>query len=127
MKKYSVTVNGAVYEVVIEDIVGNAQPAKAAAPAAAVSRPAQPVVPASAPAAVAPPEGGERVAAPMPGNILRIHVTAGDSVKRGQVLFVLEAMKMENEIMAPCDGKVASVHVAPGAVVESGMLLCVIA
>ena len=63
---------------------------------------------------------------PMPGTILAINVAAGDTVKRGQVLMVLEAMKMENEIMCPCDGKIASVNTSKGASVESGTLLCVI-
>ena len=63
---------------------------------------------------------------PMPGTILSINVAAGDTVKRGQVLMVLEAMKMENEIMCPCDGKIASVNTSKGASVESGTLLCVI-
>ena len=62
----------------------------------------------------------------MPGTILSINVAAGDTVKRGQVLMILEAMKMENEIMCPCDGKVASVNTSKGAAVESGTLLCVI-
>ena len=85
--------------------------------------------PAAAPVAAAPaaPAGaGERVAAPMPGNILSVNVAAGDTVKKGQVLMILEAMKMENEIMAPCDGKVTSVAVTKGAAVESGALLCTI-
>ena len=80
---------------------------------------------APAPAAAAP-EGGEQVTAPMPGTILSINVAAGDTVKRGQVLMILEAMKMENEIMCPCDGKVASVNTSKGGTVESGTLLCVI-
>lgn len=112
MKKYRVNVNGTVYEVELEEITGGA----AAAPAAA----AAPVAPASAPA------GGEQITSPMPGNILSVNVSAGDTVKKGQVLMILEAMKMENEIMSPCDGKVVSVSVAKGATVESGTLLCVI-
>ena len=63
---------------------------------------------------------------PMPGTILAINVAAGDTVKRGQVLMVLEAMKMENEVMSPCDGKIASVNTSKGSSVESGTLLCVI-
>ena len=110
MKKYRVNVNGTVYEVELEEITGGA----AAAPAA----PAAPV--SSAPA------GGEQITSPMPGNILSVNVSAGDTVKKGQVLMILEAMKMENEIMSPCDGKVVSVSVAKGAAVESGTLLCVI-
>ena len=108
MKKYKVNVNGTAYEVEIEEMTG----APAAAPVAA--------------APAAPAGAGERVAAPMPGNILAVNVAAGDTVKKGQVLMILEAMKMENEIMAPCDGKVTSVAVTKGAAVESGALLCTI-
>ena len=109
MKKYRVNVNGTVYEVELEEITG-------AAPAAAA--------PVAAPAAA--PAGGEKVCAPMPGTILSVNVAAGDAVKRGQVLLILEAMQMENEIMAPCDGTVTSVAAAKGAAVESGALLCTI-
>ena len=114
MKKYKVTVNGTVYEIELEEITG-------AVPAAA---------PAVAPAAPAPvaaaPAGGEKITSPMPGNILAINVTQGATVKKGDVLMILEAMKMENEIMAPCDGTVASVNTSKGAAVETGALLCVI-
>ena len=115
MKKYRVTVNGTAYEIELEELTG-AAPAPAAATAA----------PAPAPAPAAAPAGGEQVTSPMPGTILAINVAAGDTVKRGQVLMVLEAMKMENEIMCPCDGKIASVNTSKGASVESGTLLCVI-
>lgn len=112
MKKYKVNVNGTVYEVTVEAMDG-------AAPAAAA--------PAAAPApAAAAPAGGEKVSAPMPGTILDVKVSQGASVKKGDVLMILEAMKMENEIMCPCDGKVASINAAKGAAVESGTLLCVI-
>ena len=94
------------------------------APETAAAEPAAPAAPA-APVAAAP-AGGEKVSAPMPGNILAVNVAAGDAVKRGQVLMILEAMKMENEIMAPCDGTIASVHTSKGSAVESGALLCVI-
>ena len=110
MKKYRVTVNGTVYEIELEELTG-------AAPVSA---------PAAAPAPTAAPAGGEQVTSPMPGNILAVNVAAGDTVKRGQVLMILEAMKMENEIMCPCDGKVVSVNTSKGATVESGTLLCVI-
>ena len=116
MKKYRVTVNGTAYEIELEELTGAAP-----APAAATAAPA----PAPAPAAAAP-AGGEQVTSPMPGTILSINVAAGDTVKRGQVLMILEAMKMENEIMCPCDGKVASVNTSKGSAVESGTLLCVI-
>ena len=111
MKKYRVTVNGTVYEP--EEITG-------AAPAA--EKPAAP-----APAAPAAPAGeGERITSPMPGTILAVNVAAGQSVKKGDVLMVLEAMKMENEIMCPRDGVVTSVNTSKGASVESGTLLCVL-
>ena len=110
MKKYRVNVNGTVYEVELEEITG-------AAPAAA---------PVAAPAAPAAPAGGEKITAPMPGTILAVNVTSGSAVKKGDVLMILEAMKMENEIMAPCDGTVTSVAAAKGAAVESGALLCTI-
>ena len=116
MKKYRVNVNCTVYEVDVEDISGAAPvAAPAAAPAAA---------PVAAP--VSAPAGGEQVTSPMPGNILAVNVAAGDTVRKGQVLMILEAMKMENEIMCPCDGKIVSVSVTKGATVESGTLLCVI-
>ena len=114
MKKYRVTVNGTAYEIELEELTGAAP---AAAPAAAT---------ATAPAAAAAPAGGEQVTSPMPGTILSVNVAAGDAVKRGQVLMILEAMKMENEIMCPCDGNVVSVNTSKGSSVESGTLLCVI-
>ena len=112
MKKYRVNVNGTAYEVEIEEMAGAPVAAPVAAPAAA-----------PAPSASG---AGESINAPMPGNILSVNVAAGDTVKKGQVLMVLEAMKMENEIMAPRDGKVTAVAVAKGAAVESGALLCTI-
>ena len=111
MKKYRVNVNGTAYEVEIEEMTG--------APAA----PAPVAAPAAAPAASG---AGESITSPMPGNILAVNVAAGDTVKKGQVLMILEAMKMENEIMAPHDGKVTAVAVTKGAAVESGALLCTI-
>lgn len=87
-----------------------------------------PAAPAAAPAPAAPavPAGGEKITAPMPGTILAVNVANGSAVKKGDVLMILEAMKMENEIMAPCDGAVTSVAVTKGASVESGTLLCTI-
>ena len=110
MKKYKVNVNGQVYEITLEECDVNA----ASAPAA----------PAAAPA---PAAGGESVSCPMPGTILAVNVQNGASVKKGDVLFVLEAMKMENEIMAPCDGTVSGVTVTKGSSVDTGAVLCVLA
>lgn len=112
MKKYRVNVNGTVYEVELEEMTGAPAAAPVAAPAPS--------------AAAAPAAGGEKVTSPMPGTILSVNVAAGDAVKRGQMLMILEAMKMENEIMCPCDGTVSSVSVTKGAAVESGTLLCTI-
>lgn len=113
MKQYKVTVNGTAYEITLEAI--DAADVKAAPAASA---------PTAAPAAA--PAGGETVAAPMPGNILDIKVANGASVKKGDVLVILEAMKMENEITAPCDGTV-TVVVTKGASVETGATICTIA
>ena len=117
MKQYKVTVNGTAYEITLEAIDAadvKAAPAPAAAPAVA-----------PAPVAAAP-AGGESVTAPMPGNILDIKVANGAVVKKGDVLIILEAMKMENEIMAPCDGTI-NVVVTKGSAVETGAVLCTIA
>ncbi len=118
MKKYRVNVNGSLYEIEIEEMDASAaKRAPAAAPAPA---------PAAKPAA-APVGAGTKVNAPMPGTILDVKVQAGQSVKRGQVLVILEAMKMENEIQAPCDGKITGVNVRKGDSVETAALLCTIA
>lgn len=120
MKKYNVTVNGTAYEVTLEAI-------DAAEIKSAPAAPAQQTAPAVAPAPAAAPAGGESVSAPMPGTILSVNVQNGAAVKKGDVLLILEAMKMENEIMAPCDGTIASVNVQKGSSVETGAVLCVIA
>ena len=117
MRKFIVNVNGIGYEVEVEEVTGNS-----AAPAA----PKAPAAPAAQKAPTAPAAGSKPITAPMPGTILSVNVNSGDTVKSGQVLIVLEAMKMENEIMCPCDGKIASVNTSKGSSVESGTLLCVI-
>lgn len=128
MKNYTITVNGNVYEVTVEEGFTGAVSAPKARPAAPAPRPAAPApaapAPAPAPAAPAPAAAGSvPVAAPMPGKILALKVNAGQAVKRGQVILVLEAMKMENEIVAPEDGTIASVNVAVGDMVEPGATL----
>lgn len=117
MKNYTITVNGNVYEVSVEE---NGAGANVATPQTSTVK--------AAPKAAAKPAstgaaGAIKINAPMPGKILKINVKAGDSVKKGDVLMVLEAMKMENEIQAPNDGVVASVNVAASESVESGQLL----
>ena len=130
--KYKVTLNGRTYEVEVE--AGKAMcvaeyeayaPAAApvAAPVAAAPVAAAPAAPAAAGVTVS---GGESVNAPMPGNILKVAVTVGQTVKEGQVLCVLEAMKMENEIMAPKAGTVTQVLVSKGSTVDTGAPLVVI-
>lgn len=131
IKKFRINVNGVDHIVEVEELSSSASPAPVAAPAAApapVAAPAPapaPAAPAAAPAPV--PAGGQTITAPMPGNILKVNVTAGQAVKAGQVLCVLEAMKMENEIMAPCDGKVAQVLVSKGATVDTDAPLVTLA
>ncbi len=124
MKKYRVTVNGSLYEIEVEEMDASAVSAAPAAKAAPAPVAAAPV--AAAPVAAAPAAGAQ-IKAPMPGNILDVKVTAGQSVKKGDVLVILEAMKMENEIQAPCDGKVTGVNVRKGDTVETQALLCTIA
>lgn len=119
MKNLIVTVNGVAYNVTVEEGTGAPVAAPAAAPA-----PAPAAAPAPAPVAPAGAAGAVSVNAPMPGNILDVKVKPGDSVKAGDTLLILEAMKMENEISAPQDGTIASVDVRKGDVVDSGALLC---
>ncbi len=129
MKKYNITVNGTTYEVVVEE-VGSVTAAPAYnAPAAPVAATAPKAAPAAtpAPAPQAPVQNGStganKVTAPMPGTILDVKVSVGTQVKKGDVICVLEAMKMENDIPAPCDGVIASVNIQKGASVNSGDVL----
>ena len=146
MRKFIVQVNGVQYDVEIEEIGGaQAAPAApipaaapaamapapaAAAPAQAAAAPAAPAAPAQSAPAAAPAQsaaggvmGGETINAPLPGTVLDIKVSAGQNVNKGDILFVLEAMKMENEILAAHDGVIASVNVEKGAAVNSGDVL----
>ena len=125
MKNYRITVNGNVYDVEVEEVNGNesapAAPAPAAAPKAAKK---------SAKKNTKKTSGGKgganKVNAPMPGKILAIKASEGDSVKKGDVIMVLEAMKMENDIVAICDGTIASIDTKEGASVEAGDTLATI-
>ena len=127
MKKYIVNVNGNRYEVEIEEVQGDFSEvsttmlaSKTVSDDKSTSKPVQPLQPKKAVAE------GEKVECPMPGTILSVNVKEGDNIKKGDVLFVLEAMKMENEIMASRDGKVVEVDVAKGVQVNTGDVLAVI-
>ena len=115
MKQYRVIVNGTEYEVAVE-CLGEKEIKAAPTPS----------VPTPTPAPVST-GNGEVMKAPMPGTILQVHVQNGSAVKKGQVVFILEAMKMENEIFAPCDGVVSGLSVKEGESVQTGAQLCVIA
>lgn len=128
--KYKVTLNDKVYEVEVEAgkaVLLDEYEACAPAPAAAPAAEAAPAAAAPAPAAKVDLKAGEPVNSPMPGNILRVEVKEGEQIKAGQLLVVLEAMKMENEILAPHDGTVAQVVVSKGTTVETGSPLIVLA
>ncbi len=127
MKNYNITVNGTVYAVEVEEVGGSAAPAapRAAAPAP-VAAPAPKAAPAPAPKAApapAPAAGAQTISSPMPGTVLDVKVAPGQAVKSGDVLVILEAMKMENEIMAPADGTVDTVPATKGASVNTGDVL----
>lgn len=123
MKKFRISVNGSSYEVEVEELAGGSSaPATKAAPAPKV-KPVKKKAPKPKKAA---PAGGHSIEAPMPGTVLSVKVSEGDSVSDGDVLLVLEAMKMENEIMADIDGTVASVMVNKDDSVDSGEVLIVI-
>ena len=123
MKNYRITVNGTTYDVAVEEADGAAVAAAPAAAPAPKAAPAAPKAAAPAPAPAAAPAGGEgsvKVESPMPGKILSVKASVGQAVKKGEVLLILEAMKMENEIVAPQDGTIASINVAAGSAVEGG-------
>lgn len=116
MKNYKITVNGTEYDVVVEETSGGQASGAPAAKSAPVKK-------APAKKASSGAQGGIKVSAPMPGKILSVKVSVGNTVKKGDVIMILEAMKMENEIVAPEDGTVASIEVNEGASVEAGSVL----
>ncbi len=119
MKNYRITVNGNVYDVAVEELGGNVSaPVMVSAPVATPT----PVV-APAPVAKSSGAGSVKIPAPMPGKILSIKVKVGDVIKKGDVMMILEAMKMENEVVALEDGTVASIDVSEGAMVEASDVL----
>ena len=121
MKRYNITVNGNTYDVAVEE-VGAGAPVATSTPAPV----ATPVAAAPAPAAAPAVTGGTQVKAPMPGNIIAVKVAVGDSVSNGTVLAILEAMKMENDIVCPQDGIVAEIRVKKGDTVNSDDVIIVI-
>ena len=137
MKKYLIKVGGVEYEVEVQEIKEDSQVLRTeqfgSALTAAPAVPAAPDAPKSAPVAAPKPAaaknnnnipaGAVKITAPMPGTVLKVNVNAGDTVKKGQILLILEAMKMENEIVAPSDGKIADVNVSGGSSVNSGDVL----
>lgn len=126
--KYVVTLNGKNYEVEVEETDAVITAVTDAAPAAPVAA-AAPAAPATAPAPAAAPAAaadGQKVLSPMPGTILSVNVSVGSAVKAGDVLLILEAMKMENEIVAPCDGTVKQLAVQKGSTVATDALLAVV-
>ncbi|MBQ3146520.1 MAG: biotin/lipoyl-binding protein [Oscillospiraceae bacterium] len=132
--KYKITLNGRTYEVEVEagkamlldEYEAIAPAAPAAAPAAAAPAAAAPAAAPAAPAAPAVTGAGDAVNAPMPGTILKVNVQNGQAVKEGDVLVVLEAMKMENEILAPKNGTITQVLVSKGSTVDTGAPMVVI-
>ena len=122
MKNYTITVNGTVYEVSVEEGGAGSAPVRAAAPKAA---PKAAPAPAAAPAAAAPAAsaGSIEVTASVPGKVFKVEASAGQAVKAGDPIVILEAMKMEIPVVAPEDGTVAGINVSVGDAVESGDVL----
>ncbi|WP_378956722.1 biotin/lipoyl-containing protein [Pelosinus sp. sgz500959] len=130
MKKFQITFKGQVYELDVEEITGGTPVVKKTVSTptpSPVSAPASTPAPAAKVTPTATPAGAQTVLAPMPGKIFKVNVQPGDLIKRGDVICILEAMKMENEIMATQDGKVSDVRVTVGQLVSTGDVLIVTA
>lgn len=130
LRKFKIAIDGKEYLVEMEEIGGVPQPVQAPVAAAPVAAPAAAPAEQAAPAPAAAPvsaASGDAMTAPMPGTILRLLVNIGDEVKENQPLMILEAMKMENEVVANHAGKVAGIHVNQGQVVNAGDALITIA
>ncbi|CUH93985.1 hypothetical protein P22_0047 [Propionispora sp. 2/2-37] len=125
MKKFNIKVNGTAYEVEVEEVKA-AAPAPAAKPAAKPAAASAPAAPVAAPAPAQVGAGDTAVSAPMPGKVVKIVAQAGQKVKKGDVVLILEAMKMQNEISAPADGTIKSINVAAGQGVKIGEIMAVI-
>lgn len=134
MKNYTITVNGVSYEVSVEEnhgaVTNKSDPViptpskEVVVPQAAVeANKDEKIIPSTTNKPVTQSSGNKKIEAPMPGKILSVKISNGDSFKRGDVLFILEAMKLENEIVAPEDGIVASIQVSSGDVIDSGVIL----
>ena len=128
MKKYNITVNGNTYEVFVEEADATSAPVviPTAVPSAAATAPAPVATPKPQAPKATGTQGQNKVISPMPGTILAVKVSAGQAVKKGDTICVLEAMKMENDIPAPCDGVVASINVQKGASVNANDVLATI-
>lgn len=125
--KYVVTLNGKRYEVEVSESDAVLTSVSNAAPAAPVPVAAPVAAPAAAPAApAAAAVSGTQVISPMPGTILKVNASEGQAVKAGDVIFILEAMKMENEIVAPCDGTIKQILVTKGSTVDTDQILAVL-
>ena len=119
MKRYNITVNGNAYDVTVEEADGSAPVAAPVATPKAAPAPKKAAAPAGA-------EGGVKIEAPMPGTIVAVKANVGDKVSNGTVIAVLEAMKMENDVVAPCDGTIASINVTKGESVNTGSIIATI-
>lgn len=131
--KYVVTLNGKKYDVEVNESeavitsVSNAAPAAApVAPVAAAPAPAASTAPSAPAAVVGTAVSGTQITSPMPGTILKLNVDEGQAVKAGDVVLILEAMKMENEIVAPCDGTIKQLLVSKGSTVDTDQILAVL-